>query len=82
MRMGLGQGNIMGMGLGQGNIMGMGLDLMFLLSESTVVVVTLWVWFHGPAGKEVTYCIVANVLRHLTKLEGHTWREEVGRGKG
>ena len=27
---------------------------MFLLFESTVVVVTLRVWFHGPAGEEVT----------------------------
>ena len=35
---------------------------MFLLSESTVVVVTLRVWFHGPAREEVTHCIVTNVL--------------------
>ena len=35
---------------------------MFLLSESTVVVVRLRVWFHGPAGEEVTHCIVANIL--------------------
>ena len=42
---------------------------MFLLSESTVVVVTLRVWFHGPAGEEVTYCTVANILRNLAKLE-------------
>ena len=35
---------------------------MFLLSESTVVVVTLRVWFHGPAGEEVTHCIVTNVV--------------------
>ena len=42
---------------------------MFLLSESTVVVVTLRVWFHGPAGEEVTHCIVTNVLGHLAKLE-------------
>ena len=42
---------------------------MFLLSESTVVVVTLRVWFHGPAGEEVTHCIVTNVLGHLAKFE-------------
>ena len=42
---------------------------MFLLSESTVVVVTMRVWFHGPAREEVTYCIVTNVLGHLAKLE-------------
>ena len=42
---------------------------MFLLSELTVVVVTLRVWFHGPAGEEVTHCIVTNVLGHLAKLE-------------
>ena len=45
------------------------LYLMFLLSELTVLVVTLRVWFHGPAGEEVAHCIVANVLRHLAKLE-------------
>ena len=44
-------------------------DLMFLLSESTVVVVTLRAWFHGPAGEEVTHCIVTNVLGHFAKLE-------------
>ena len=42
---------------------------MFLLSESTVVIVTLRVWFHGPAGEEVTHCIVTNILGHLAKLE-------------
>ena len=62
-------------------------DLMFLLSESTVLVVTLWVWFHGPAGEEVTHCIVANVQRHLAKLEeipGERREEgrEVGRRGG
>ena len=46
-----------------------GTYLMFLLSESTVVVVTLWDWFHGPAGEEVTCCIVVNVLKHCAKLE-------------
>ena len=46
-----------------------GTYLVFLLSESTVLVVTLRVWFHGPAGEEVTHGIVANVLRHLAKLE-------------
>ena len=35
---------------------------MFLLSESTVVVVTLRVGFHGPAGEEVTHCTVTNVV--------------------
>ena len=61
---------------------------MFLLSESTVVVVTLRVWFHGPAGEEVTHCIVTNVLGHLAKLEEipggggvERGREEVGRGR-
>ena len=34
-----------------------------------MVVVTLRVWFHGPAGEEVTHCVVANILRHLAKLE-------------
>ena len=56
---------------------------MFLLSESTVVVVTLRVWFHGPAGEEVTHCIVANVLGHLAKLEeipGGKGREREGGG--
>ena len=55
---------------------------MFLLSKSTVLVVTLRVWFHGPAGEEVTHCIVANVLRHLAKLEeipGEKREEEVER---
>ena len=61
---------------------------MFPLSESTVVVVTLRVWFHGPAGEEVTHCIVTNVLGHLAKLEeipeeggrvGGRGREEEGR---
>ena len=32
-----------------------GTYLVFLLSESTVVVVTLRVWFHEPAGEEVTH---------------------------
>ena len=53
-------------------------DLMFLLSESTVVVVTLRVW------EEITHCIVANILRHLAKLEeipGERRREE-RRGRG
>ena len=52
------------------------------------MVVTLRVWFHGPAGKEVTHCIVANVLGHLAKLEEiseeggvERGREEVGRGR-
>ena len=62
---------------------------MFLLSESTVVVVTLRVGFHGPAGEEVTHSIVTNILGHLAKLEeipgggggrGRE-REEVGRGR-
>ena len=46
-----------------------GTYLMFLLSESTVLVVTLRVWFHGPAGEEVTHCTVANILRYFAKLE-------------
>ena len=53
---------------------------MFLLSESTVVVVTLRVGFHGPAGEEVTHCIVTNILGHLAKLEER--REEGRREKG
>ena len=48
-----------------------------------MVVVTLRVWFHGPAGEEVTDCIVANVLRHLAKLEEIPGeRREVGREVG
>ena len=57
---------------------------MFLLSESTVVVVTLRVWFHGPAGEEVTHCIVTNILGHLAKLEeisGGRREEEEGGGR-
>ena len=49
---------------------------MFLLSESTVVVVTMRVWFHGPVGEEVTHCIVTNILGHLAKLE------EISGGRG
>ena len=57
--------------------------LTFLLSQLTVVVVTLRVWFHGPAGEEVTHCIVANVLRYLAKLEKIPGdRREGGRRKG
>ena len=44
-----------------------------------MLVVTLRVWFHGPAGEELTHCIVANVLRHLAKLKeisGERRREE------
>ena len=59
-----------------------GTYLIFLLSESTVLVVTLRVWFHGPAGEEVTHCIVANVLRHHAKLEEIPGeRREERRGK-
>ena len=50
-----------------------------------MVVVTLWVWFHGPAGEEVTHGIVANVLRHCAKLEeipGERRRRRGGGGKG
>ena len=54
---------------------------MFLLSESTVVVVTLRVWFHGPAGEEVTHFIVTNVLGHLAKLEEISGGGGVERGK-
>ena len=54
---------------------------MFLLSESTVVVVTLRVWFHGPAGEEVTHCIVTNILGHLAKLEEISEEGGVERGK-
>ena len=49
---------------------------MFLLSESTVMVVTLRFWFHGPSGEEVTHCIVTNILGHLAKLE------EISGGRG
>ena len=60
-----------------------GTNLIFLLSQSTVMVVTLRVWFHGPAGEEVTHCIVANVLRHLAKLEEIPGEErEEGRRRG
>ena len=55
---------------------------MFLLSESTVVVVTLRVWFHGPAGEEVTHCIVTNILRHLAKLEKISGGGGGGRERG
>ena len=54
---------------------------MFLLSELTVVVVTLRVWFHGPAGEEVTHCIVTNILGHLAKLEEIPEEEGVERGR-
>ena len=54
---------------------------MFLLSESTVVVVTLRVWFHGPAGEEVTHCIVTNILGHLAKLEEIPGLERGERGR-
>ena len=57
---------------------------MFLLSESTVVVVTMKVWFHGPVGEEVTHCIVTNILGHLAKLEeisGGRREEEEGGGR-
>ena len=55
---------------------------MFLLSESTVVVVTLRVWFHGPAGEDVAHCIVTNILGHLAKLEEIPGgRREEGGGK-
>ena len=49
-----------------------------------MLVVTVRVWFHGPAGEEVTHCIVANILRHLAKLKeipGER-REERREGKG
>ena len=74
-----------------------GTYLMFLLSESTMLVVTLRVWFHGPAGEDVTHCIVANVLRHFAKLEeipgerreggcreggGMGWGGELEKGRG
>ena len=55
---------------------------MFLLSESTVVVVTLRVWFHGPAGEDVTRCIITNILGHLAKLEEISGGREGGRGGG
>ena len=46
-----------------------------------MLVVTLRVWFHGPAGEEVTHCIVANILRHLAKLEEIPGEERGGRGE-
>ena len=49
---------------------------MFLLSELTVMVVTLRVWFHGPSGEDVAHCIVTNILGHLAKLE------EISGGRG